>query len=212
LVWPAGDNVEVVHHRDPPQVEQVLALAEVAGAVALPAADMGQGVLDVDALAEAGPPWAGLLAGTQLHQQPLIGVDLDAAAPRAGGAPLPQRAGPAGLGGELDLAACGERHGDLVGAGQGVGGEVDGEGGLGEAAARATDRERLAKDHQLRIAVADQAAGQIRPIDVQLAKGDVLGGQVGLDLEGDLGLRLVGRVSPTARTSSESRSRSTCRL
>ena len=31
---------------------------------------------------------------------------------------------------------------------------------------------------------------------MQLAKGDVLGGQVGLDLEGDLGLRLVGRGEP----------------
>ena len=73
MVWLAGDDVEVVHHRNPPQVEQVLALAEVAGAVALPAADMGQGVLDLDALAEPGPPRAGVLAGPQLHQQPLIG-------------------------------------------------------------------------------------------------------------------------------------------
>jgi len=47
---------------------------------------MGQGVLDLDPLAQLGPPLWGLLAGAQLGQQPLVGVDLHAAAPGAGGA------------------------------------------------------------------------------------------------------------------------------
>src|SRR5215218_9397435 len=92
------------------KIEQVLALPQVAGAATLPAADLGQGVLDRDALAELGPPVSGELALAELDQQPLIRVDLDAAPPRAGGALGPQRAGGTGLGGELDLAARGERH------------------------------------------------------------------------------------------------------
>jgi hypothetical protein len=82
----AGDDVEVVDDRDPAQVEQVLALAEVAGTTALPAPEVGQGVLDLDPLAELGPPVWGLLAGAQLGQQLLVGVDLHAAPADAGGA------------------------------------------------------------------------------------------------------------------------------
>jgi hypothetical protein len=58
--------------RDPAQVEQVLALAEVAGTAALPAAYMGQGVLDRGALAQPGTPVRGLLRGPQLDKQPLV--------------------------------------------------------------------------------------------------------------------------------------------
>lgn len=82
----AGDDVEVVDHRDPAEVEQVLALAEVAGTTALPAADMGQGVLDGGSLAQPGAPMRGLLRGAELDQQCLVRVDLHAAPPRAGGA------------------------------------------------------------------------------------------------------------------------------
>jgi hypothetical protein len=52
----AGDDVEVVDHRDSAKVEQVLSRAEVAGTPALPAADMSQGVLDLDPLAQLGAP------------------------------------------------------------------------------------------------------------------------------------------------------------
>jgi hypothetical protein len=52
----ACDDVEVVDHGDPAEIEQVLAGAAVAGAAALPVADVGQGVLDLDALAELGAP------------------------------------------------------------------------------------------------------------------------------------------------------------
>jgi hypothetical protein len=47
----AGDDVEVVDHGDAAQVEQVLAGAAVAGVSALPVADVGQGVFDLDAFA-----------------------------------------------------------------------------------------------------------------------------------------------------------------
>jgi hypothetical protein len=97
--------VEVVDHGAAAQVEQVLALTKVAGTIALPVADVGQGVLDRDPLAELGPPQGGELAGAELSQQVLVGVDLDAAASGAGGAPGLEWAGGAGLGGELDLAA-----------------------------------------------------------------------------------------------------------
>jgi hypothetical protein len=47
----AGDDVEVVDHGDASEVEQVLSGAAVAGAVALPVADVGEGVFDLDAFA-----------------------------------------------------------------------------------------------------------------------------------------------------------------
>jgi hypothetical protein len=72
-------------------------------------------------------------------------VDLHAAPAGAGGALGTQRAGSADGGGELDLAAWDKRHGDVVGAGQQLLVEVDGERGLGEPGPVA-DRERLAED------------------------------------------------------------------
>jgi hypothetical protein len=47
----ACDDVEVVDYRDASQVEEVLADAAVAGPAALPVADVGEGVLDLGALA-----------------------------------------------------------------------------------------------------------------------------------------------------------------
>jgi hypothetical protein len=66
--------VQVVDDRGAAKVEQVLALAQVAGAAALPVADLGQGVLDRDAFAQPGPPLRGELALAELGQQPLVGV------------------------------------------------------------------------------------------------------------------------------------------
>jgi hypothetical protein len=54
--------------RDPAQVEQVLAGAEVAGSPALPAAEVGQGVLDLDPLAQLGSAVWGLLRGAELRR------------------------------------------------------------------------------------------------------------------------------------------------
>jgi hypothetical protein len=161
----AGDDVEVVDDRDATQVEQVLALAKVAGAVTLPTTDMGQGVLDLVALAQPGPPVRGLLRGAELDQEPLVGMDLHAAAPAAAGALGTQRAGLAGRGGELDPAARDKRHGDAVGAGEQALVEVQGERGLGEPWSVA-DRERLAEDLQVGVTVTDQAAGQVGPVNV----------------------------------------------
>jgi hypothetical protein len=92
----AGDDVEVADDGDPAKVEEVLAGAAVAGAAALPVADVGEGVLDRDALAELRAPSWGLLALAQLGEQRLVGVDNDAAPVAAGGAAFPQRAGGAG--------------------------------------------------------------------------------------------------------------------
>ena len=64
----AGDDVEVVDDGDPPQVEEVLAGAAVAGAASLPVADVGQGVLDLDTFAQFRPPVRGLLALAQFGE------------------------------------------------------------------------------------------------------------------------------------------------
>ena len=80
--------MEVVDDRDPAQVEQVLALADVAGTPTLPAADMGQGVLDLDPLTQLGPPVWGLLAGAQLDQECLVGVETARSGSRSQTAPV----------------------------------------------------------------------------------------------------------------------------
>jgi hypothetical protein len=65
----ACDDVEVADDSGAAQVEQVLAGAAVAGAAALPMSDVGQGVLDLDPLAELGSPGRGGLTLAQLGQQ-----------------------------------------------------------------------------------------------------------------------------------------------
>jgi hypothetical protein len=51
-----GDHVQVMHDRAAAKVEQVLTLTQVASAAAVPVADVRQGVLDGDTLAQPGPP------------------------------------------------------------------------------------------------------------------------------------------------------------
>jgi hypothetical protein len=67
---------------------------------------MGQGVLDGLPLAPLGPAQRRLLAGTELRQEGLVGMDVDAPAMGAGRTALPQRAGGADGSGEAD---CGPR-------------------------------------------------------------------------------------------------------
>jgi hypothetical protein len=124
------------------------------------------GMLDGDPLAELGPSVGGELALAEFDQQPLVGMDGDAAAGGRGGTARPQRAGRAGLGGEADRAAELERHHDPVGTGQLATVEVQREGGLGEPWSRAwpvADLPGLAVDRQVVVAVADQVAGKIGP-------------------------------------------------
>jgi len=137
--------VQVVHHGAAAQVEQVLAVAHVAGAAVLPVANVGQGVLDRHPLAQLGAPLGGELAGAQLGQQLLVGVDLHAASAGAGGALDAQGTGGADPCGELDLAARGERHLLAGGADQQAAVEVEGEVGLGEPGA-VLDPPGLAED------------------------------------------------------------------
>src|SRR4051812_14542820 len=117
--------MEVVDDGGAAQVEQVLAFAAVAGAAALPAADVGEAVLDRDPLAELGAAGRGALAGAQLVEEPLVGVDGDRAAVGAGGAAGAEGAGGAGRLGEVDRAADGERLEGAGRAAQGAGVPVE---------------------------------------------------------------------------------------
>ena len=93
-----------VADRCPTQVVQVLALTVVAGATTCQRPTWARG-LDRDSFAQSRPPLGRLLPSAELCQQPLIGVDLHAAALTTGSALLPQRAVAADLGRELDLAS-----------------------------------------------------------------------------------------------------------
>src|SRR5919199_5849847 len=167
------------------QVEQVFAHAAIAGAWALPAADVRQAVLDRDAFPQFGPPGRGVLTRAQLDQQPLVGVDRDTAAVGATGAARAERAGRAGRRWELDHLAGVEGEAHLVRATDRALLPVQFEGTLREGCAR-SDRPGLAIDLQARRPLADQATGQVRAVDVQLAQVDLLRSQVGDDGVGHL--------------------------
>jgi len=89
-------DMEVMDHRSPKEIEEVLTEAEVASPPPLPVADVAESVFDRDALAQLGATGWGLLPCPKFLEQGLIGVHADAAAVRAGGA-----AGPHGAGGAL---------------------------------------------------------------------------------------------------------------
>ena len=72
-------DMQVLDDGTPPEVEEVLALAGIASAIALPMADVRQIVFDGHALAQLGPAGRGQLTLTQFLEQTLIGMDRDAA-------------------------------------------------------------------------------------------------------------------------------------
>src|SRR5579883_902965 len=135
--------MEVVDDGDSAEVEQVLALAEIARPIALPGAEMRQAVLDRHPLAELRTPGRRRLPLPKLGQQAFVRVDADTAPTGTGRAALAQRAGGTGLGREVDGRAGPERQRLPVGAGQRARLPVQGEGELGEPAAVA-HRPRLA--------------------------------------------------------------------
>src|SRR5437763_8446897 len=102
----------IMDDRDPAQVEEVLALAAIAGTAALPAANMRQGVFHRDVLAQRGAPLGRLVAFAQLREQVLVGVDADGATLGAAGAAFPRGAAGTGLGGGMHGPTGDEREAD----------------------------------------------------------------------------------------------------
>src|SRR6476660_2163106 len=79
-----------MHDSTPPQIKHMLAHPPVAGASALPASDVRQGVFHGYPLAQLRTPLRRLLAFAQLLQQGFIGMNGDTTARDAGCAALPQ--------------------------------------------------------------------------------------------------------------------------
>src|SRR4029453_11123505 len=92
------------------QLKHVLPHPPVAGASALPATNMGQGVFHRDALAQLGAPLGGLLVFAQLLPQGFIGMNADATARRTRGTTRPQRTMRTGVRGKLDHPTGLKRH------------------------------------------------------------------------------------------------------
>jgi hypothetical protein len=61
MILGVGEDVQVEDDGGAAQVEEVLAPTEIAGALALPAADVGQRIVDLRLLAQLGAPDRGLL-------------------------------------------------------------------------------------------------------------------------------------------------------
>ena len=64
--------MEVLDRADAPEVENVLAEAEVARTGSLAAGDMGEGVFDGGALPEVAPAFGRCLDGSQVQEHPLV--------------------------------------------------------------------------------------------------------------------------------------------
>src|SRR4029453_2851131 len=93
-----------------PQIKHILPHATIAGTAALPMSNMGQGMLNRDALAQLRAPLRCPLAFTQLRQQGFIGMNADAAPRRTGRTTLTQRAARTGGRRKLDCPAWLEGH------------------------------------------------------------------------------------------------------
>src|SRR5437899_2378496 len=76
----AGDDVQVMDYRCPPQIKQVLPLAQIASAVTLPLADVGQAMFHRNSLAQLGSSVRRQLPLAHLLQQTLVGMNTDAPA------------------------------------------------------------------------------------------------------------------------------------
>src|SRR5579884_3292890 len=186
------EHVQVVDDRHPAQIEEILGLATVAGTLALPMADVRQGVLDLDPLAQLGSPQRRQLTLAQLRQELRVGMDRDAAAlPLAAGTALAERAGGAGLGWKVNYSTDLERHRDLVGTRDRLLLPVESEGGLRELPA-VTHRPGLAVDRSLGQPIPNERARQVGSIDVKLPEDDLLRLEVSLDLLGGPGIGHIG--------------------
>src|SRR5690349_3487920 len=84
-----AQDVENVDDVAPAQVEQVLALAAVAGAPSLPGANVCQRMFDGHPFAQLRPACWRPLSLAQLGQEPLIGVDATWASRHRASPPVP---------------------------------------------------------------------------------------------------------------------------
>ncbi len=146
--------MEIIHDGTATQVEQILALATIAGAPALPVADMRQRVLDGHALTQFGPARWRLLPRAQLRQVALVRMETDAAPASARGTALTHGTGSTDSGREVDDAARREGQLDLGGTADALARPIEGEGRLRETGA-VTDRPGLAVDGERAGAFAD---------------------------------------------------------
>src|SRR4029453_18191992 len=159
------------------QIKQILPPSPVAGASALPAPHMGQGVFHGDTLAQLCTPLRGLLAIAQLLQQDLIGMNADAAARGTRGTSRPQRAVRTGGRGKLDHSSECKRHSLSTRTTQFIPFPIQMEGTFGKIWPL-PDGPGFTENGQVSGALLDQRTSQIRPVDVQFPQGALLRGQV----------------------------------
>ncbi len=161
-------GMQVVDDSAAPEFKEVLAADAVASPTPLPAADMCEGMLYRHALPQLGSALWCQLPFTQLLEESLIGMDVNAAAGGAGGTPLPQRRDLARV--FWEVHGCIRMEGDahLIGAADGAGLPVEHKGRLGIAIAVA-HRPRFAINGQVLRTIPDQLAGQVATIEVDLS-------------------------------------------
>lgn len=184
--------MEVVEDGAAAKIKEVLAGATVASAVSLPAADVGQAMLDRHSFPQLGSTLRRQLSFAQLLQEPFIRVDVDAAAMGARRAACPEGTDLALLLGEVHGAPDLEGNDDLIRTADGVLLPVQGEGGLGVAITVA-DRPSLAVNDEIIGAMAYELTGQVATIEVDLPELDLLVGEIRHDWLGHRRRGHIGR-------------------
>src|SRR5215467_3370797 len=148
------------------QVKHILPHAAIAGTATLPMANMGQGMLDRNTLAQLRAPLRCPLAFPQLRQQGFIGMNADATPRRTGRATLPQCAARTGGRRKLDYPAWLEGHDYPTRTLQFPTLPIQMEGALGKIRPL-LHRPRFAENGQRLTPLVHQWARQVRAGDVQ---------------------------------------------
>src|SRR4029450_5964732 len=161
-------------------ITHILPYPPVAGASALPATHMGQGVFHGHALAPLRAPLGGLLAVAQLLQQGFSGMHADAAARRARGTTRPQRTVRTGGRGKLDHPTGLTRHRLSARTTPFVPFPIQMEGTFG-AIWTWPYGPRLPENGAGRASLPRHGTGHIRPVDVPCLPGALWRGQVHRD-------------------------------
>lgn len=187
-----------MNHRCPPQVEQVLALAPIAGAVTLPVTDVRQAMLHWHALAQLCPPLGGQLTLAQLLHQALITMDTHAPPGFARRTAWAQGTPAATVGRKDDVAPRRKRNHDPIRT-------------LDRALLPIQDKGHFGKlgtlphgpgapgNLQGLVPLAHQVTAQIGPVNMQRTQRQGLGMQIERDTVGDLGFGHIRRRNPHRR-------------
>ena len=172
--------MEIVDDSAATQIEEILAHTPIAGALALPSTDMGEGVFHSDSFTQPGATLRRLLTLSQLDEQSFVRMNADAASFGNGGALRSQRTLRAGFFGKVNHTAKHKGHLLACWTSDRLPLPIQGKPLLGKVLPFA-NRPSFAIDLQLIPPLPHQMATQIGPVDVEFFQPHLLPAQISTD-------------------------------